>query len=50
MLDVVAGAHIFVSVGSRVLSRRLCSLVESDWQSGSYFRGTDNEMGPEVGL
>ena len=42
--------HIFVFVGSLVLSRRLCSLVESDGQSGSYFRGTDNETGPEFGF
>jgi hypothetical protein len=28
--------HIFVFVGSLVLSRRLCSLVESDEQAGSY--------------
>jgi hypothetical protein len=42
--------HIFVFVGSQVRSRRLCSLVESDGQSGSYFRGADNEMGPEVGF
>jgi len=43
-LDVIAGAHpvecgiehIFVFVGSLVLARRLCSLVESDEQAGSY--------------